>query len=248
MGANMNDRIGHRRCVLLLLWLGALNCGPAGMAQSVVSRAAQNDSVQPGINANFLDPNLDVDQWVERFEGESREIFRCRKAIVEAVGLTKGDRVADIGAGTGLFTMLFADEVGRQGWVFAVDIAPRFVERIGKLADERELTNVTPVLGSERNVRLSPGSIDVAFVCDTYHHFEYPQSTLSSIKRALRPGGRLVIVDFERIAGQTREWVLGHVRAGKDTVRQEIQDAGFQFLGETKIEGLEENYFIVFKR
>jgi len=71
---------------------------------------------------------------------------------------------------------------------------------------------------------------------------------LASIRQALRPGGRLVIVDFERIPGQSREWVLGHVRAGKDIVRQEVKAAKFQFVGEKDIEGLEENYVMVFKK
>ncbi len=175
-------------------------------------------------------------------------MFRCRQEIVDAVTLEKGNRVADVGAGTGLFTMPFAKAVDDEGWVFAVEIALPFLERIGELADEEGLSNVAPVLGGERNVRLAPESVDVVFVCDTYHHFEYPQSTLASIRRALRAGGRLVIIDFERIPGESSEWVLGHVRAGKDTVRQEIEAAGFQFVGETDVEGLEENYFIEFKK
>lgn len=234
--------------MLLSLWVAALSCGPTGLAQSVVTSPAQEESVRPGINANFLDSDVDPEQWVDRFEVESCEVFRCRRAIVEAVGLEKGDRVADIGAGTGLFTMLFADEVGDEGWVYGVDIAMPFVARIGELADQRGLTNITPLLGGERNVRLAPESIDVAFVCDTYHHFEYPQSMLASVRQTLRPGGRLVIVDFERLPGQSSEWVLGHVRAGSDIVRQEIQTARFQFVRETDIEGLEENYFMVFKK
>jgi len=143
----MADRNMHHKYVLLSIWVAALSCGPTGWAQSVVTSPAQEESVRPGINANFLDADLDPEQWVGRFEGESREIFRCRRAIVETVGLEKGDRVADIGAGTGLFTMLFADEVGDKGWAYGVDIAAPFVERIGELADQRGLTNITPLLG-----------------------------------------------------------------------------------------------------
>jgi len=244
----MNDRKRRRRYVLLSWWLGALSCAPIALAQAVVTTPAQKESVRPDVNAKFLDPDLDPQQWAARFEAESREVFRCRRAIVEAIGLKKGDWLADVGAGTGLFTMIFAEKVGEQGWVFAVDIAPRFVERIGELADQRGLTNITPVLGSARDVRLAPESIDVAFVCDTYHHFDYPQSMLASIRRALRPGGRLVIVDFERVPGQSSKWALGHVRAGKDVVRQEIEAAKFRFVGDTGVEGLDENYFLVFKK
>lgn len=244
----MNGPIKLRCYLSAMLFLSALVSANRVTAQTVVTDPTEEASVRPDINANFLDEQLDPDEWVERFEVESREVYRSRGFIVDAVKLEAEDRVADVGAGTGLFTMLFAEVVGPRGRVYAIDIAPRFVERIGELADQRGLTNVDPRLGDERNVRLPPASIDVAFVCDTYHHFEYPQSTLASILRALRPGGKFVVVDFERIPGQSREWILGHVRAGKETVRQEIENAGFRFVGETDIEGLDENYFIVFQK
>lgn len=238
-----------RRICRLIMSLSCSFCFEASAsAQTELASPDPEQSVRPEINARYLNPNLDPNEWVNRFEVESREVYRCRQAIVDAVGLNKGDRVADVGAGTGLFTTLFAEEVGPEGWVYAVDIAPRFVERIGTLAVEQKLTNVTPLLGSERQIRLPPESVDVVFVCDTYHHFEYPQTTLASIRRALRPGGRFVVVDFERIPGQSREWILGHVRAGKEVVRQEIQAARLKFVGEKKIKGLEENYFVVFKK
>jgi predicted methyltransferase len=225
-----------------------IGLGVSGWSQVEIDQLPREPSVRPDVNAPFLDANLDPDEWIERFETESREIFRSRDAIVKAVGLSPGDRVVDIGAGTGLFTMLFAEEVGPYGWVFAVDIAPAFVERIGRFADQRGLANVSPVLGSAATVRLPPESVDVAYVCDTYHHFEFPQSMLGSIRQALRPEGRLVIVDFERVPGVSREWVLDHVRAGKPVVRREIETSGFDYVSETDVDGLEENYFITFRK
>ncbi len=230
--------------IIAVTGVAALPC--SGQSPATISQ--QEKSVRPGINERFLDPNLNPSEWLGRFETESREIYQFRKAIVKAVNLKQGDRIADIGAGTGLFTIFFADQVGPRGWVFAVEIAPRFVERIGKLAADQGFANITPLLGAEDVVRMPPESIDVAFVCDTYHHFEYPKTTLSSIKRALRPGGRLVVIDFERIEGVSRQWVLGHVRAGKSAFRKEIEDVGFEFIGETKVEGLKENYFITFRK
>ncbi|QDS97554.1 class I SAM-dependent methyltransferase [Adhaeretor mobilis] len=205
-------------------------------------------SVKPGINDSFLDPNLDVDDWVARFEVESREIFRARDKIVTLLKLTAGDVVADIGAGTGLFVEPFARAVGPTGQVLAIDIAPAFVERVSEIAKTKKLPNVTPVLGGEDNVRLPPESIDVAFICDTYHHFENPQASLASIQRALKHGGQLVVIDFERIPGVSREWTLGHVRAGKGTFRREIEQAGFEFVEEALFEELEENYFLRFRK
>ena len=84
---------------------------------------AQDASVKPGINDKFLDPNLKADEWTQKFETESREIFHQREKIVAAVGLKPGMSIADIGAGTGLFTLPFAQAVGPKGHVYAVDIA-----------------------------------------------------------------------------------------------------------------------------
>ncbi len=244
----MKERQMHVLLLPLAMFVGAVALALPASAQTDVAGQKREQSVRPDINERFLDPDLNPEEWVSRFESESREIFRSRVAIEEAIGLKEADRVADIGAGTGLFTTRFAERVGLRGWVYAVEIAPRFVERIGKLADQRDLANISPVLGAETSVRLAQESIDVAFACDTYHHFEYPQSTLASIRRALRQGGRLIIVDFERIAGVSREWVLDHVRAGKAEVRKEIEAAGFEFIGETSIEGLQENYFMTFRK
>ncbi len=203
-------------------------------------------SVKPGINKNFVDPNLDVDSYVEQFEIESREVFVKRERILAACEIEKGDTVADIGAGTGLFTRMFSVEVGSEGWVYAVDIAPRFIEHINGEAAKHKLNNITGVLCAENSINLPPNSADVIFVCDTYHHFEYPKSTLASIKRALKKDGHLILIDFERIEGESREWLMGHVRAGKEVFRAEVEDAGFKLIEEKKINGFEENYFLKF--
>lgn len=226
---------------------------PVCLAQDAPAVAEQRQessrqSVKPGINREFLNPELQVEEWIGRFETESREVFAAREAIVAAVKLQDGMRVADVGAGTGLFTRLFSERVGAGGWVFAVDISPRFAEHLAALADAAELQNITPVLCAEDSVLLPPDCVDVIFVCDAYHHFEYPDATLASIHQALKPGGRLVVLDFERIPGESREWTLEHVRAGKGTFQSEIEAAGFEFASETDVAGLEENYFLTFRK
>ena len=205
-------------------------------------------SVKPGINDNFKNPELDVDDFVKRFEIESREIYSSRKQIVEVCNLQAGQRVADVGAGTGLFTRQFSEAVGKGGWVYAVDISPRFIEHINADAKEHGMNNITGVLCADNSVNLPPESVDVVFICDTYHHFEYPKSTMASIHKALKPGGRLVVIDFERIPGKSREWLLSHVRAGKEVFRAEIIKAGFKFSEEVSVTGLEENYCLVFTK
>lgn len=208
--------------------------------------AEPETSVRPGINDEYK--TTDVSTWVERFETESREVFRERRKIIAAAEVKAGMCVADIGAGSGIFTTLFSRAVGENGKVIAVDILPSFLDRIRKIAAQEGLSNVSTLLCTERDSMLSPGSIDLAFICDTYHHFEYPKSSLASIRKALKPGGVLVVVDFERIPEKSRPWILTHVRAGKGEVRKEIEDAGFHFLDQPPTPFLEENYILRFRR
>lgn len=211
----------------------------AGLALS------QDKSVRPGINDPFHNP--DVKKYEGTFEGESREVSVKRKEIVKAVGLTPGDVVADVGAGTGMFTRLFAAEVGDKGKVFAVDIAEKFLEHIRTSNKAAGIGNVTTVLCKPDSAELPAGSVDVVYICDTYHHFEFPQRTMASIHKALKPGGRVVVIDFRRVKGESSDWVMGHVRAGQDVVELEIEEVGFKKKRESK-DLLKENYLVVFQK
>lgn len=200
------------------------------------------------LNAGFVDPALDIDQWVARFELESREIYASRSEILKHLNLAPGTRVADIGAGTGFFALMFAEAVGETGQVYAVDIGSRFLEHIVGAAAERKLQNVVPVLAGSHSCNLPRQSVDLVFICDTYHHFEQPTPTLQSIDRALARGGEIVIIDFERIPGQSRPWVIEHVRGDKAAFRRELESCGFEFVEEVAISTFSENYFLRFRR
>jgi len=204
---------------------------------------AQEKSVNPEINKPFDNP--DLKKFLGVFEGESREIYAKRDDIVKACRLKPGMAIADIGAGTGLFTRLFAKEVGPDGKIYAVDIAPTFLEHIAKTAKEAKLTNIALLKCTQTSTELPPQSVDLAFICDTYHHFEFPYKTMASVRQALKPGGTVVLIDFHRIAGKSSDWVMGHVRAGQERFEQEIIDSGFRKLGEEKV--LSENYFVRFR-
>lgn len=210
--------------------------------------AEGGSSARSSLNANFLKADLDIDEWLGRFEVESREVYSARDEVTKECLVREGMRIADIGAGTGLYTRQFSDAVGHQGWVYAVDISPRFLQHINEQAEADGRENVTAVLGTSTCIRLPADSIDLAFVCDTYHHFENPAATLASVHRALRRDGMLVVIDFERIPGKSREWLLNHVRADKATFRSEIEAAGFGLDEEVAIDGFEENYFLRFRK
>lgn len=212
------------------------------LSQPVVG---QEKSVRPGINDNFRDPN--VKEWVERFEGESREVYLHRHWIVSAIGLETGMAVADIGAGTGLFTQLMALKVGPEGTVFAVDISPKFLDYIQQRAKEADLKNIKTVLATDESCQLPANSVDLVFICDTYHHFEFPQKTMQSIHKALKPKGRVVLIDFSRIPGESSDWILQHVRAGQEVFEAEIIESGFRKVAQHK-DKLKENYLSIFEK
>jgi ubiquinone/menaquinone biosynthesis C-methylase UbiE len=204
-------------------------------------------SAKPGINDDFLVDEVDLAKWLETFESETREIAAHKDAIVASMNLKKGQDVADVGSGTGLFLAPLSSAVGVSGKVYALEISPDFVDALKKRAKDEQLEQVEVRLSKERSVELPPLSVDVAFLSDTYHHLEYPQHVLFSLFRAIRPLGSLVVVDFERIPGTSRQWILDHVRADKRTVIKEIEQAGFVFVDEPKL-GMQENYVLRFRR
>jgi len=220
----MNARLSIRRSLRVFSCLILLS--------AVTPLHAQEKSVRPGINKQ--EQTIDLKTAVRWFEGTGRDVVKKKGEILDACQLTPGMSVADIGAGTGFFTRLMAAKVAPGGKVFAVDISKTFIEHIEKTCREQKIPNVTGIVCPADSTNLPPESIDLAFVCDTYHHFEFPQKTLASIRQALRPGGRLVVVEFHK-AGRMKD----HVRGDKETFTREIAAAGFNLiasrpLGETQ--------------
>ncbi|QDS95729.1 Demethylrebeccamycin-D-glucose O-methyltransferase [Roseimaritima multifibrata] len=236
--------------LVLLTFVAALTLSaPYASSQETTATV---DLVEPtlpeGINDGFKDPELKVDEWLQRFEVESREVYGAREAVLKACQITPGERIADIGAGTGFYSRLFTKRTGLDGWVFSVDISTQFLQHIAARASADNIPNLTPVLGTDTSIRLPTDSVDLVFICDTYHHFEQPLHTLASIYRALKPGGRLVLIDFARIPGKSREWTMGHVRAGQEVFQAEVEQAGFVFDDEVDIDGFDENYLLRFHK
>ena len=205
---------------------------------------AVEQNVNPGINKPMVDPDYEI--WVQRFERPGREVFDLREIIVKAANIQTGMDIADIGAGTGFYTRLFASAVGPEGKVYAVDIAKNFIDEIVSQAKEAGMNNVIGIVNTPRETGLKAGSIDLAFVCDTYHHFEYPRTMLRSIFHALRPGGSLIVIDFRKIKGLSSNWVMSHTRANKETVIREIESEGFVLTEDQDL--MKTNFYLRFSR
>jgi ubiquinone/menaquinone biosynthesis C-methylase UbiE len=200
----------------------------------------------PKINDAFKKP--DVKAYIKKFETEDREPYARRHEIVAALELKPGMVVADFGAGTGLFTRLMAEKVGPTGKVYAVDIAPEFLAHIAADAKKTGRKHVITVRGNQETTNLPKDSFDLVFLSDVYHHLERPQQILASLRDALKPGGRLVLIEFDRVKGRSTEFVLKHVRAGRDVFIKEIEAAGFKRTKSPKAPVLKENFFATFER
>src|SRR5438045_1479646 len=131
--------------------------------------------------------------WLERPEREAEE---KPELLLQALKLKSGDAVADIGAGTGYYSWRIAGVVGEKGLVYAVDIQQEMLDLLAKNMAERKITNVKGVLGTITDPKLPPRSVDVVLMVDVYHEFDHPFEMMQSICRALKPGGRVVSVEF----------------------------------------------------
>ena len=131
--------------------------------------------------------------WLERTEREEEE---RTDLLVAALALRPGMVVADIGAGTGYLTRRMAPAIMPGGKALAVDVQPEMVSMLESMVRRTGLTQIQPVLGAEDDARLPEASVDLAIMVDVYHELAYPYEMLASITRALRPGGRLVFVEY----------------------------------------------------
>ena len=198
--------------------------------------AAQEKSVNPDINKPFANP--DLKKYLETFEGESREIFVKRQEIVRACKLKPGLVVADIGAGSGWFTVRAARRVGAKGKVYAVDINPDYLRHIEERALTEKLPNIHTVLGKEDDPLLPP-EIDAALILKTYHEIAQPILLLAHLRQSMRAEGLLGIIDRN---GNGKDHGIGRL-----TVISEAKDAGFSLFDEydfVKPDGMD--YFLVF--
>lgn len=230
----------------LLAGLAAL-LSVAACSGGTADKASEAETPAPTIDP-YADEPVNVDLWLERLEVGSRELYSARTNVVDALHLSPGERVADIGAGTGLYSLLFAEKVAPNGVVFAVDIAPRFLTLINQRADDLGVNNIVSVLSRPESITLPPGSVDAVFIADTYHYFDDPAIIMKTVYEALAAGGALYIVDYDLKDGETPSPEKRHVRFGKAGMKSEIESFGFAFAEEPKVEGLSENYILKFTR
>jgi precorrin-6B methylase 2 len=162
--------------------------------------------------------------WLERPEREAEE---TPTRAVAALDLQPGQTVADIGAGSGYYTMRLSAAVGPRGRVYATDIQPEMLALIKRKIEQKAVSNVELVFGTATESRLPDGVIDVALMVDVYHELAQPQAFLQSLKRAITPAGRLVLIEFRKES----PWVPireEHKMSIRDA-RLELEAEGYRF-------------------
>jgi SAM-dependent methyltransferase len=133
--------------------------------------------------------------WLDRGERESEE---NPEGALDAIGIKPGMVVADVGAGTGYMTLKMARRVGPSGKVYAEDVQPEMLHRLRRNAVEAKLANIQTVLGGEADPKLPPNTLDLILLVDVYHEFSQPQKMLRKMREALKPDGRLVLLEYRK--------------------------------------------------
>jgi predicted methyltransferase len=171
--------------------------------------------------------------------------------VMDAMGVKPGHRVADIGSGFGYFTFRLAARVGAQGKVYAVDIDQEAVNKVRQRKEREKLEQVEPILGESADPHL-PNDLDAVLIVDSYHEFREYDQTMRAVFRALKPGGRLVIIDGEAPRGRPRTEYHRLHRIPAELVREEVARQGFVFKeslpGFYDAEYDKKMYFLIFER
>lgn len=186
-------------------------------------------------NRDYETPELRT-KIVERLEAPARLANLRPAELVARLEIKRGSTVVDLGTGTGTLLKDLSLAVGPQGRVIAEDIHSDFLDRARSRSKSDGLSNVDFLLGTEVDPKLPAGAADLVIILDAYHHFDYPEKMLAAIKRSLRSGGRLAIVEYHKKRGAMEmpdpDFAITHIRAGSDQVVRELKNAGYVLLWE----------------
>lgn len=227
-----------RRALSLTIALGLAGCAGAGPAAAPADDS-KHMAEQPGPEGQEAHPHAghrgkghhkhhrfdDADKWAAQFDSADRAVWQKPDEVVASLGLTPAMRVADLGAGTGYFTVRLARAVP-QGRVIAQDVEPDMVRYLGERAQKEGLANVEPVLGTASDPKL-PAGLDAAIMVDVYHHVDDPVGFFGRVRGALRAGGLLAIVDFKKDAPDDAPGPPAAMRVEDARVVATLVEAGF---------------------
>jgi ubiquinone/menaquinone biosynthesis C-methylase UbiE len=203
------------------------------------SALAQEAATPHEMRHRHRDPNA----YIASLEDPARDAYQKPEEVLAALDLHEGEVVADIGAGPGYFALRFARAVGDEGRVYAVDVSPDMVRHLNRRLRDEGIRNVVTVLADPDDPLLPDGSVDRFVIVDTWHHVEDQPGYLAKMKRMLRPGGRVVHIDFHK-----RDLPVGpptSMKIARDDIVAQMEEAGYRLAGEHDF--LPYQYFLVFE-
>jgi len=177
------------------------------------------------------------------YEGLSRDEWQQPQRVIQSLQIRPGATIADLGAGSGYFTFLLAQAAGPTGKVYAVDIDNDMAELVARKAKEQGLQNVEVILAKPNDSLLPEERIDLIFTSNTYHHIENRVAYFATLRKALRPGGRVAVIDFDR-----RSWFSGLLKhyTPSDFIKREMEQAGYRLARE--FDFLDRQSFLLFEQ
>ncbi len=182
--------------------------------------------------------------YIAALEDPARDAWQKPHEVIDALGIKDGERIADIGAGSGYFALRFARHVGASGRVYAGDVSQDMLSHLQAQAKAAGQSNVQAVLAPPGDPLLPAGSIDRVFFCDVWHHIDDQAGYLEKLKQALRPGGQVVMIDFHK-----RDLPVGpplSMKIARDDLVAQMASHGFRLEKEHTF--LPYQYFLVFAR
>ena len=222
--------------------LPPLVCAVLLIAAVAAISTAQQPGVHPVSGRVFAQPmGVAGADWLDRRE---RELEEDPDLAMRLIRVQRGSTVADLGAGSGYFTVRLARAVGSAGKVYAVDIQQGMLDLLQRAVTKEKLTNVIAVLGAEDDPRLPAASLDLVLLVDVYHELWSPQTTLAHLKNAIKPGGRLVLLEYR--AEDPDVPIRPEHKMTKAQVKLEIEHEGFK--QQRVYDDLPRQHLIVFTR
>ncbi len=211
----------------ILIW-GSLACGHvAGQETGNGERTIPEERTEYKGRVIARTMHFTGAEWLIREERENEE--RCSMLLTN-LGIKRGDVICDMGGGNGFYALQMAQLIGDKGFVIGVDVQSEMLELLRRRMEKEGIDNVMPVLGSFHDPRLPPKSCDLILLVDVYHEFSYPELMLSAMRKALKPKGRIALVEY-REEDPTVPIKALHKMSKKQILR-EYKPNGFRLVGE----------------